>query len=91
MLGAVGTYVYKTASDENKKKLLNYVKKAVDWLPEQFRGYIPHSILSKLEGDKSTGSKKETSNGNRATSGNTTGGSQSQGTTGFQNKTLGSR
>ena len=85
VLGAVGTYVYKNASDENKKKLLNYVKKAVDWLPSSVRGYIPQSILNKLEGDNSSSTvgKSSTESGSRASSTGNTGGSQSKGNTGF--------
>jgi hypothetical protein len=55
VLGTVGTLVYKNASDGNKKKLLNYVKKAVDWLPSRIKGYIPSTILDKLSGNESGG------------------------------------
>lgn len=78
VLGAVGTYVYRSASQENKRKIRNYVKRAIDWLPERVKSYIPNGVLSKLEGNRSEGSAS------RASSGSNTGGSQSYGSAGFQ-------
>lgn len=77
VVGAVGAYVYKSASVENKKKIKNYVKQAVNWLPERVRSYIPQGWLTKLERDPAEASAGRASSGN-------TGSSQSYGNAGFQ-------
>lgn len=51
VLGAVGTYAYNRTSDENKKKILGYIRKAVDYLPERVKGLIPSNVLDKLSGE----------------------------------------
>lgn len=84
MLGAVGTYVYKNVSDEKKKTFLSYLKRAVDWLPERVRGYIPHTLLNKLKGDDQYAGISKGSVGKHDSSGNNAGGSRGQGSTGFQ-------
>jgi hypothetical protein len=81
VLGAIGTFAYRRASDENKKKILGYVKRAVDWLPERLRGYIPHNILDKLENSSSSAGSES---GSRSSSGSSVSGSQGRGNAGFQ-------
>lgn len=51
VLGAIGTIVYKRSSEKNKRRIRDYVKKAVDWLPSRIKGYIPSRILDKLSGN----------------------------------------
>jgi hypothetical protein len=53
VLGAVGTLVYRNTSEENKKKVLDAVKRFVNWIPENVKGYIPESLLTKLSGEES--------------------------------------
>lgn len=49
VLSAVGAYVYKNASESNKKKLLGFVNKAIDWMPARFKGFIPEGLITNIK------------------------------------------
>lgn len=62
VLGAVGTYVYNKSSEANKKKLLTFVNKALDWMPGRFKSFIPDGLLANIK-DKVQQLKNKVSGG----------------------------